>query len=59
MLDRFISGVGLPRRLREVGLNATTCSASPRKGMLDDWTFSDPRPIHAAQEIMPILESVY
>jgi hypothetical protein len=27
--------------------------------MLDDWTFSNPRPIHGAQEIVPILESVY
>jgi hypothetical protein len=26
--------------------------------MLDDWTFTNPRPIHAAQEIVPILESV-
>jgi len=27
--------------------------------MLDDWTFTNPRPIHAAQEIVPILESAY
>ncbi len=27
--------------------------------MLDDWTFSNPRPIQGAQEIVPILESVY
>jgi len=27
--------------------------------MLDDWTFSNPRKIHGAQEIVPILEGVY
>jgi maleylacetate reductase len=27
--------------------------------MLDDWTFSNPRTINGAQEIVPILESVY
>jgi maleylacetate reductase len=59
VLDRFISGLGLPRRLRDVGVKREDLQRIATNCMLDDWTFSNPRPIHAAQEVMPILESVY
>ena len=59
VLDRFISGLGLPRRLRDVGVKHEDLQRIATNCMLDDWTFSNPRPIHAAQEVMPILESVY
>ena len=59
VLDRFITGLGLPRRLRDVGVKREDLQRIATNCMLDDWTFSNPRPIHGAQEIVPILESVY
>jgi maleylacetate reductase len=59
VLDRFIAGLGLPRRLRDVGVKHDDLKRIATNCMLDDWTFTNPRPIHAAQEIVPILESVY
>jgi len=59
VLDRFIAGLGLPRRLRDVGVKREDLPRIATNCMLDDWTFSNPRPINGAQEIVPILESVY
>ena len=59
VLDRFISGLGLPRRLRDVGVKREDLPRIATNCMLDDWTFSNPRKIQGAQEIVPILESVY
>lgn len=59
VLDRFIAGLGLPRRLRDVGVKQDDLPRIATNCMLDDWTFSNPRKINGAQEIVPILESVY
>jgi maleylacetate reductase len=59
VLDHFISGLGLPRRLRDVGVRRDDLQLIATNCMLDDWTFSNPRPIQAAQEVVPILESVF
>jgi maleylacetate reductase len=59
VLDRFISGLGLPRRLRDVGVKHDDLPRIATNCMLDDWTFTNPRKINGAQEIVPILESVY
>lgn len=59
VLDRFIAGLGLPRRLRDVGVKHDDLQRIATNCMLDDWTFSNPRPIQGAQEIVPILEAVY
>lgn len=59
VLDRFIAGLGLPRRLRDVGVKQDDLARIATNCMLDDWTFSNPRKINGAQEIVPILESVY
>jgi len=59
VLDRFIGGLGLPRRLRDVGVKRDDLQRIATNCMLDDWTFTNPRPIQGAQEIVPILESVY
>jgi len=59
VLDRFIAGLGLPRRLRDVGVKREDLQRIATNCMLDDWTFSNPRKIEGAQEIVPILESVY
>jgi maleylacetate reductase len=59
VLDRFIAGLGMPRRLRDVGVKHDDLQRIATNCMLDDWTFSNPRTINGAQEIVPILESVY
>jgi maleylacetate reductase len=59
VLERFITGLGLPRRLRDVGVKQEDLPRIAANCMLDDWTFSNPRSINGAQEIVPILESVY
>jgi maleylacetate reductase len=59
VLDTFISGLGLPRRLRDVGVKRDDLQRIATNCMLDDWTFSNPRKINGAQEIVPILEGVY
>ena len=59
VLDRFIAGLGLPRRLRDVGVKRDDLQRIATNCMKDDWTFSNPRTINGAQEIVPILESVY
>jgi maleylacetate reductase len=59
VLDKFIGGLGLPRRLRDVGVKQEDLQRIATNCMLDDWTFSNPRTINGAQEIVPILESVY
>jgi maleylacetate reductase len=59
VLDQFISGLGLPRRLRDVGVKRDDLQRIATNCLKDDWTFSNPRPIQAAQEIVPILEAAY
>ena len=59
VLDEFISGLGLPRRLRDVGVKREDLQRIATNCMLDDWTFSNPRKINGAQEIVPILEGVF
>ena len=51
--------LGLPRRLRDIGVKHDDLQRIATNCMLDDWTFSNPRTINAAQDIVPILESVY
>ena len=59
VLDRFIAGLGLPRRLRDVGVQQDDLPRLAQNCMHDEWTHTNPRPIRGAQEVMPILESVY
>lgn len=59
VLHDFISNLGLPRRLRDVGVTRDQLPRLAENCMLDDWTFSNPRPIRAAAEILPILEASY
>ncbi len=59
VLDGFIAGLGLPRRLRDVGVKQDDLQRIATNCMLDDWTFSNPRKINGAQEIVPMLEGVF
>jgi alcohol dehydrogenase class IV len=59
VLDRFIAGLGMPRRLREVGVEEDDLPRLAKNCMLDDWTFSNPRPIRSPDEVMEILRAAY
>ena len=59
VLDRFIAGLGMPRTLRQVGIGREQLPTLAQNCMLDDWTFSNPRPIRTPAEVMTILEAAY
>jgi maleylacetate reductase len=59
VLDRLIAGLGMPRRLREVGIARADLPRLAENCLLDDWTYSNPRPIRTAAEVMSILETAY
>ena len=58
-LDRLISGLGLPRTLREVGISEDQLPKLAENCMLDSWTFSNPREIRSPEQVMEILHAAY
>ena len=56
VLDEFIAGLGLPRSLGAVGVDAEQIPTLAENCMLDDWTFSNPRKIRSPQEVAEILQ---
>jgi alcohol dehydrogenase class IV len=59
VLDAFIRDLGMPRTLREVGIEAADLPRLAENCMLDDWTWSNPRPISNATQVMEILNAAY
>lgn len=59
VLDRFISGLGMPRTLRDVGVEQAQLQQLAENCMLDDWTFSNPRPIREPETVLAILRSAW
>ena len=59
VLDNFIRGLDMPRRLREVGVDEADLPRLAKNCMLDDWTYSNPRPISGPQDVMEILKAAY
>lgn len=59
VVDRFVSGLGMPRTLREVGVSRNRLPQLAENCLLDDWTFSNPRPIRTAEQVMEILNAAY
>jgi maleylacetate reductase len=59
VLDRFIAGLGMPRRLSEVGVADTDLPRLAENCMLDDWTYSNPRKIDSPGQVMEILKSAF
>ncbi|TWT06119.1 iron-containing alcohol dehydrogenase [Reyranella sp. CPCC 100927] len=59
VLDAFVRGLGMPRSLREVGIAAADLPGLAENCMLDDWTYSNPRPITRADEVLGILKAAY
>jgi maleylacetate reductase len=59
VLDDFIRGLGMPRRLREVKVEEADLPRLAQHCMLDDWTYSNPRPISRFEEVLEILRTAY
>ena len=59
VLDDFISGLGMPRRIRDGGVEEADLPRLADNCMLDDWTFSNPRKIRSPDQVMEILRSAY
>jgi maleylacetate reductase len=59
VLDDFIRGLGMPRRLREVKIEEADLPRLAQNCMLDDWTYSNPRPISSSEEVLEILRAAY
>ena len=59
VLDDFIRGLGMPRRLREVKVEEAALPRLAQNCMLDDWTYSNPRPISGSEEVLGILRTAY
>ena len=55
VIGDLISGLGLPRRLGEVGVEKARVAELASHCMLDDWTFSNPRPIRSPEQVREIL----
>lgn len=59
ILDDLIAGLGMPRRLRDVDVAEDDLPRLAENCMLDDWTFSNPRPISTPEQVMEILRAAY
>ncbi len=59
VLDGFIRGLDMPRTLRDVGIAQPDLPRLADNCMLDDWTYSNPRPIGSAAQVMEILRAAY
>jgi maleylacetate reductase len=59
VVDDFIRGLGMPRRLREVKVAEADLPRLAQNCMLDDWTYFNPRPISSPDQVMEILRAAY
>ena len=57
VLDTFIRDLGMPRTLREVNIEESDLPRLANNCMLDDWTYSNPRPISSPEQVMEILKA--
>ena len=58
-LDKLISGLGMPRTLREVDITEAQLPQLAENCMLDSWTYSNPREIRSPEQIMEILRAAF
>ena len=59
VLDEFISGLDMPRRIRDAGIKESDLLRLAENCMLDDWTYSNPREIRSPEQVMEILRMAY
>ncbi|GAB4142777.1 MAG: iron-containing alcohol dehydrogenase [Sphingomonadales bacterium] len=57
VLDDFIAGLGLPRRLRDVGVEERHLPIIAENTLHDIWGKTNPRPLTSAQDVMRILQA--
>ncbi len=55
-LDAFIRGLGMPRSLKEVGVEADQFQKVAEYTMLDIWGRTNPRPVRSPADILEILK---
>lgn len=55
VLHDFIAGLGMPRRLADVGIEPEQLPQLAKNCMLDAWTYTNPRKIDSPDQIMEIL----
>ncbi|MDE0942229.1 MAG: iron-containing alcohol dehydrogenase [Alphaproteobacteria bacterium] len=58
-LDKLISGLGMPRTLRDVDITEDQLPLLAENCMLDSWTYSNPREIRAPEQVMEILRAAF
>jgi len=58
-LDKLITGLGMPRTLREVDITEDQLPQLAENCMLDPWTFSNPREIRSPEQVMEILRAAF
>lgn len=54
-LDAFIAGLGMPRRLRDVGVGEDRFQQVAEYTLLDIWGRTNPRPVTSPEDILEIL----
>lgn len=59
VLDRFIADLGMPRHLKDVDIAEGQLPQLAENAMLDDWTWSNPRPLRTPDDVMEILRAAY
>lgn len=55
LLDEFIRGLGMPRRLADVGVTPDQFEKAAKLSMHDRWIHTNPRPITSPEQVMEIL----
>ncbi|MDA1097947.1 MAG: iron-containing alcohol dehydrogenase [Proteobacteria bacterium] len=58
-LDKLITGLGMPRTLRAVGIREAQLPQLAENCMLDDWTYSNPRKLSSPDQVMEILRAAF
>ena len=58
LMDDFISGLGMPRTLHEVGVGVDQFEVIAKNSMHDGWLHTNPRKIQGPEDVMEILNKV-
>lgn len=58
-VEQLIAGLGLPQRLRDVGVREEMLDEIAEKSMLDRWIHTNPRPIEGAGTVRKLLRAAW
>ena len=58
-IERLVSRLGLPRRLRDADVARALLATIAEESMLDMWIKTNPRPIKSAADIAPLLNAAW